>query len=116
MNTKHVKMSAVAGGIDALGRLAGMRLNNWGKTRATAKLYGAVIEEARAYNAELDALQKDFPDGGAELERRLAAAISGEVELPAVSLAEADFAGGELPPPADMYALEAIIDWEDTKE
>lgn len=113
METKQVKMSAIAGGMDALGRLAGTRLNSWGKTRAVAKLYGAVIEEARAYNAELDALREQFPDGGAEFQRRLVSVVSGEVEVPAVSLAENDFAGGELPPPADMYALGDIVKWEE---
>ncbi len=111
METKKAKMTDIARGIAALGRLTELRLSTWGKTREVAKLNRAVVTEAEAYNAELDRLRAEYPDGGGEYEARLQALVTGEVELPAVALGEGDFPG-ELPTPADVSALGGLIDFE----
>lgn len=111
---KNVTMSAIAGGIGALERLMNRRLTRWGKIRELSRLYGEIMSEVQAYNAELGRLSEEYPERqGEEYERRLSMLITGEVGVSAVTLTEDDFCSPEdFPPPSDMYALCGIIDFE----
>lgn len=114
MVTKKIKMSAIAGGIDALERLMTKRLVTWSKIREVSKLYGEIVDEVQAYNAELGRLAEQYPERrGEEYERRLAMLISGETTVSAVKLTADDFISPEdYPSPSDMFALGKIIELE----
>ena len=114
MAVRMVKISAIAEGLSALGRLAGCRLSSYAQTRKIAKYYGAVIGEVNAYNAEIERLEAEFPDrAGDEYESRLALLVGGEVELDVPTLCEEDFySPGDVPTPADMFALRGLVDFE----